>query len=117
MASQFALSGIFIRFGVALCLVFASYNPSGYSYFHWVSQPGATSLPLLVLVGIALLIGWLIFLRATLRSLGFIGITLAIALFGCFVWLAVDVNWLSLASELFIYIVLVVCAAVLAIGM
>ncbi|MBX2809143.1 MAG: hypothetical protein KTR20_10980 [Cellvibrionaceae bacterium] len=117
MVSQFTLSGFCVRFCVALCLVFISYNPSGYSYLHWVSNPGETSLPLLVLVGVVLLIGWLIFLRATLRSLGPLGIALTIALFGCLVWLAVDINWLSLASDGFVYIVLFICAAVLAIGM
>ncbi|MGH1485755.1 MAG: DUF6524 family protein [Cellvibrionaceae bacterium] len=117
MASYFSLSGLLVRFIVAVTLVFATFNPSGYSYYHWMINRGDTSLPLLVLAGVALLIGWVIFLRATLRSLGPIGIVLAIALFGCFVWLAVDFNVLSVSSQPFIYVVLVVFAAVLGIGM
>lgn len=117
MASQFKLTGIFIRFIVALLLVFATFNPSGYSYVHLAMNPGEVSIPLIALMGIALVIGWAVFLRATLRSLGPIGIVLAAALFGCFVWLAVDLNWLSFGGQLFVYIILVICAAVLAIGM
>lgn len=117
MASQFKLTGIFIRFIVALLLVFATFNPSGYSYVHLAMNPGEVSIPLIALMGIALVIGWAVFLRATLRSLGPVGIVLAAALFGCFVWLAVDLNWLSFGGQLFVYIILVICAAVLAIGM
>jgi Na+/melibiose symporter-like transporter len=117
MAAGFSFSGMVARFLVALILVFASFNPSGYSYFHWVMNRGDSSLPLLVLAGVALLIGWVIFLRATMRSLGVLGIVLAAALFGCLVWLAVDFNLLDVASQLFIYIVLIVFAAVLGVGM
>ncbi len=117
MVSNFKLSGVFIRFIVALVLVFSTFNPSGASYYHWVVNRGDTSLPLLILVGIGILIGWVVFLRATFRSLGAFGIILVVALFGCFVWLAVDVNLISVASQLFVYIILVVFAAVLAIGM
>jgi hypothetical protein len=117
MLGKFTLSSFFIRFGIALILVFITYNPSGWSYFHWIINRGDTSLPLLVLAGVALLIGWVIFLRATLRSLGPIGIGLALALFGCFIWLAIDYHVITLASQLFIYIVLIVLAAILGIGM
>jgi hypothetical protein len=117
MAAGFSFSGLIVRFFVALILVFATFNPSGYSYYHWLIDRGDTSLPLLVLAGVALVIGWVIFLRATMRSLGILGIVLAAALFGCLVWLAVDFNLLEVASQLFIYIVLVVLAAVLGVGM
>ncbi len=117
MNSTFRLFGVFVRFLTALFLVFASYNPSSYSYYHWVVNRGDSSLPLLLIAGIALLIGWIIFLRATMRSLGLLGISLVLALLACFVWLAIDFNIVSLGSQVFVYIVLVICALVLAIGM
>ena len=46
--------------------------------------------PLMALSGLALLIGWVVFIRATLRSLGPIGIGLALAFFGCIVWAIID---------------------------
>jgi NADH:ubiquinone oxidoreductase subunit K len=101
---------------IALVLVFLSFNPSGYSFFHWATQ-SLFALPVLLLMGIVLLIGWVIFLRATLRSLGPIGVTLAAALFACLVWVAIYYDVLALGSTLFVYIVLAVVSAVLAIGM
>jgi predicted neutral ceramidase superfamily lipid hydrolase len=117
MNSTFRLFGVFVRFLTALFLVFASYNPSSYSYYHWVVNRGDSSLPLLLIAGIALLIGWIIFLRATMRSLGLLGIILVLALLTCFVWLAIDFNIVSLGSRVFVNLVLVICASVLAIGM
>lgn len=117
MAASFKLSGVFIRFFVALVLVMSTYNPSGASFYHWVIHRGDTSIPLLVLTAIGLLIGWVVFFRATFRSLGVLGVVLASALFGCLVWLAVDFNVLVIDSPVFIYIILVILAAVLAIGM
>ncbi len=116
MAASFQLSNFFTRFIVALILVFLSFNPSGYSFFHWASEQ-LFPLPVLLLGGIVLLIGWVIFLRATLRSLGPIGITLALALFGCLVWVAIYYNVLAIGSVVFTYSVLVVVSAVLGIGM
>lgn len=116
MAASFQFSSFVTRFIIALVLVLVSFNPSGYSFFHWVTQQ-LFALPVLLLMGVVLLIGWVIFLRATLRSLGPIGITLAMALFACLVWVAIYYNLLAVGSTLFIYIILVVVSAVLAIGM
>jgi len=113
----FRFSGVFIRFIAALFLVFATFNPSTYSYYHWVINRGDSSLPLLLIAGIALLIGWVIFLRATMRSLGLIGVGLLVALLACFVWLAIDFNVVSLGSQVFVYIMLIICSLVLAVGM
>ena len=116
MASGFSFAGVIVRFIIALVLVFLTYNPSGYSYFHWIKEQ-AFVLPVLVLMGIVMAIVWVIFLRATLRSLGALGIILAVALFACLVWIAIYYQALTLNSQPFIYIVLVVIAAVLAVGM
>lgn len=117
MATGFKLSGVLTRFIVALVLVMSTFNPSGASFYHWVIHRGDTSIPLLILVGIGLLIGWVVFFRATMRSLGAVGVLLAVALFACLVWLVVDFNLVSVGSQVFIYIILVIFAAVLAIGM
>ena len=117
MASQqFQFSSFLIRFSIALILVLVSFNPSGYSYFHWVSQQ-QFDLPVLVLAGIILAIGWVIFLRATLRSLGPIGIALASALFACLAWVAIYYNVLAIGSTVFVYTILVIVAIVLGLGM
>ena len=69
-------------------------------------------------VGVVLLIGWMIFLRATLKSLGLIGTILAVAFFGLLLWLLVDQGWVSMFDgSAFIWLVLVALAAVLSTGM
>ena len=115
--------GVVIRFVVALLLVFCTYNPYEKSYFHWLkaylyptSETG-TSLPLLVLAGIILLIGWTVYLRATMRSLGIFGLMLAVAFFGALLWLAIDFNIVSLANtKLVITLILIIFAGVIATG-
>jgi len=88
--NQFSWSNFSIRFGVALILVFASYNPAGLSYYHWAILNLTDINPLMALSGLALLIGWVIFIRATLRSLGPVGIVLALAFFACIFWAIID---------------------------
>ncbi len=87
---QITWQGILLRFLVAAVLVFATYNPLGWSYFHWVRGDLANITAIKVFLGVLLLIGWTIFLRATLRSLGAFGLILAFAFFGTLIWLVVD---------------------------
>ena len=115
--------GVLIRFIVALLLVFCTYNPHGWSYVDWVqsfltpSGEGKTSLPLLLLAGIVLLIGWTIYIRATMRSLGMFGLILAVAFFGVLLWLAIDfIPSLAENKTVFIDLVLVVFSGILATG-
>jgi hypothetical protein len=110
-------AGYLLRFLAAVVLVFSTYNPSGYSYFHWArdSLPGID--PLVVFAGVVLLIGWTIFLRATIRSLGAFGLLLAFAFFGTLIWLLIYWNLVP-ADNLtaIIYIILMVLCGVLATG-
>jgi hypothetical protein len=115
---EFNAASVAIRFAVALVLVFATYNPSGWSYVHWALQPLPEFSPLKGLVGVVLVIGYTMFVRATGRSLGLLGVVLATAFFGLLVWLIVDVGILPLDSVAAVtWVVLFVLASVLAIGM
>jgi len=124
---EFNWPGILWRFLLALALVALTYNPEGYSFFHWALLPiyKTPSLPVLsainplkILAGLALFIGWLVFWQATKRSLGGKGMFLAAALFGGIVWVLIDWNVFSpRGAKAISYIVLVIVALVLAIGM
>jgi uncharacterized membrane-anchored protein len=73
--------------------------------------------PLMALAGITLLIGWAIYLRATARSLGIIGLLLAAAFFGTLLWLVIDWGLVSADSITAItYIILAILCAILAVG-
>jgi len=118
MASNgFSLSSYLARLVAALVLVFAAYNPSGYSYYHWFEQSLSDFNPLVALAGVVLLIGWVMFIRATLRSLGALGIILAVAFFGSLLWLVIDWGWVAPDNiDVISYIILALLAAVLATG-
>jgi hypothetical protein len=109
--------GILVRFLAALILVFATWNPTGWSFVHWLmsSLPNVTAG--LVFAGVVLGIGWFLFLYATLESLGTLGIILALAFFGSLTWLMFDLGWLSFDQEVLNYLVLVIIAAILTVGM
>jgi hypothetical protein len=133
MAASFTFSSFSVRFLFALILVMLTYNPTEYSFYHLVidqispaevtaggvvtSGVSRVSLPVLLMAGIVLSIGWVIFLRATLRSLGPIGIGLVAALFSCAIWMLVDLKWLVLEGLVFQYIILAIVAVVLGVGM
>lgn len=111
-------AGIGIRFLVAVLLVFATYNPEGYSYLHWLPRPDTGPLAVKVLAGVVLIIGWTVFLRATLASLGGLGILLTVALFGSGLWVLTSFGLLSAGSlRAVTYMGLFVIAALLTVGM
>lgn len=118
MASQrFTFQRFLIRLFVALVLVFATYNPEGYSYYHWTLAKLPEFSVLKGFIGVVLLIGWAIYLRATFQSLGAIGTLLAIAFFGTLLWLATDQGLFPTDSVRAVsYIVLLVISGVMSAG-
>ncbi|MDX2503751.1 MAG: DUF6524 family protein [Gammaproteobacteria bacterium] len=118
-SNSFNFTSFFVRLFFALILVFATYNPSGYSFYHWVLKVKETGIePLIVFASIILLIGWVVYIRATITSLGLIGLILAFAFFGSMLWMAIDWGILPADSvQVITYIVLSLLSMVLAIGM
>jgi hypothetical protein len=65
-----------------------------------------------------LLIGWGIYIKATLNSLGLIGIIALAALFACLVWLFIYWGFLSVTDiSAMAWIIEILLAAMLAVGM
>jgi hypothetical protein len=63
-------------------------------------------------------IGWIVFLRATFLSLGWLGVLLGVALFVCLIWLLVDIGLLSLESSgILTWLSLIVVSLLLGVGM
>lgn len=111
-------SGVVIRFIFALLLVLLSYNPSGYSYFHWVYQSLSSITPYIAIAGLILVIGWGIYIKATLNSLGMVGIVVLSALFASLVWLFIYWGLLSVDNiSSMAWVIEVLLAALLAVGM
>lgn len=117
MQETLGLAGFLMRLGAALGLVLLTYNPSGRSFYHWAAHvfPGVT--PAIALAAVTLLIAWVVFLRATLRSIGAAGLLLGGAFIATVVWFATDRGWLEIASmRALTWIVLVGLALILAVG-
>lgn len=115
---RFSFVNFLIRFVMALLLVFGTYNPSEYSWYRWFMRTADKLDPLLIFAAVVLIIGWVIYLRATLRSLGEIGTILAVAFFATLTWMLISYGWLSLDSPtVFTWVVLTMLAAIMATGM
>ena len=85
-----------IRWGVALVLVLITYNPTSLNYVRWAANNSDTQLPLVILFGLVLAIGYIIFFRATFRSIGVVGIAIVAALVGAILWVLWSWGWISL---------------------
>jgi len=115
---RFTFADFLIRFILALVLVFGTYNPSGYSWYQWFKGASERLDPLVMFAAVVLVIGWVVYLRATFRSLGAIGTMLAVAFFGTLTWLMVDHGLLSLKNPtVFTWVILTMLAAIMATGM
>lgn len=118
-------AGLFKRVLGALLLVYATFNPTGRSYFHWVlapliglGEPSGGSSALKFLVGVVLVSGWVVVLQATRRSIGLAGAFLALALCAALVWLLVEQHVVSpTGSAAIVPIALVAIGLVLGVGM
>lgn len=116
-ANRFGWNSFLVRFVFAIIIVFATYNPEGVSWYHWVEGVFPAITVLMGFTGVALLIAWVMLIRATLGSLGALGILLAVAFFGLLIWLIVDVLGLPTDSfRVISYVVEIMIAAVLSIG-
>ena len=92
------MAAILPRWIIAFVLVSLTYNPTPYNFVRWATAAWETQAPLISLYGVVLAFADVIFLRATLRSIGVVGITLVLALAGTLVWVAIDFGVLSLEN-------------------
>ncbi|MFN7982801.1 MAG: DUF6524 family protein [Vicinamibacterales bacterium] len=115
--SGFSLSGAFLRSGLAVLLVLATFNPSGYSFVHWLMAPPTAFTPAKAIAALVLIIGWLMCLRTAFIALGKFGLLLGVLLFAAVIWLLVDRQWLSLNGSGLAWAGLIVVGLLLGIGL
>jgi hypothetical protein len=117
MFESFGIQRFVTRWLAAIFLVLATYNPSGYSYFDWVSAPEIDDWVLKLLVGVVLVILYATFGLATQRSLGRLGIAAWLLFFAVVTWTMIDFGLIRIAGTgTMVTIVLVNLANVLAVG-
>ncbi|MDC1275289.1 DUF6524 family protein [Ascidiaceihabitans sp.] len=107
-----------LRWLTAFALLAATYNPTSFNYVKWVMTQGERPVSLMVLEGLLLLIGYIIYLRATLRSIGGFGMLLVLALVGALLWVLYDFGVLSIDNTgLNVWLGLLALSLVLGVGL
>jgi hypothetical protein len=120
MMSSLLLRWAFLpRFLFAIVLVFGTYNPEKpYSYYYWAIANLPDFSAVKAFVGVVLLIGWTLYISATVEALGWFGLILAAAFFGTGAWAIIDQGWLHVDDpRVLIYLILVLISALLATGL
>jgi hypothetical protein len=90
--------GILLRLAGAFALLSATFNPTRFNYIRWAEANYTAQLPLTVLLGLLLAVGYMVYIVATLRSIGAFGIVLIAAIFGATIWVLIDWGVLTLAN-------------------
>ena len=90
--------GFFLRWLFAFVLLAATYNPTPWNYVRWSLDAWSETASVVVLLGLLLFVGYVIYLRATLRSIGLFGMLLILALVGALLWVGFDLGWLDFAN-------------------
>lgn len=110
--------GILTRWAAAFILLAATFNPTPYNYVNWLRDHGDNNLSVAVLVGLLLCVGYIIFLRATLRSIGPFGMFLVLAIVGALLWVLRDFGILDLDNKnINVWLGVFALSAVLGIGL
>ncbi len=110
--------GLFFRWVFAFLLLAATYNPTKWNYVRWSLANYETRLSIAVLLGLFLTIGYIIYLRATLRSIGGFGMFLVLAVVAAILWVLHDLGLLTLEnSDMNIWLGILALSAVLGIGL
>ena len=110
--------GIVLRWLGAFVLLSATYNPSPWNYAAWVRDNWADQMPLALFAGLILAVGYMVYIVATLRSIGPFGVVLVGAIIGAAIWVLIDWGWLSLTNpSVNMWIGIFILSVILGIGM
>ena len=118
MNTRISWLGVLIRLIGALAVVLLSYNPTGYSFYHWALRDFATITAVKALSGAVLLVGWVVCIRTAFVSLGAIGLVLSALVLGTLIWVLTDYGILNRdRPSLLSWIFLIVIGIILGIGL
>ncbi len=110
--------GLFLRWMFAFILIALTYNPTQWNYIRWSMENYSSFLSLTVLMGLVLLISYIVYLRATLRSIGGGGMVLVLAVVLALLWVLTDVGLLALSNrDMNVWLGILALSAVLGIGL
>ena len=112
------MTGFISRWIVAFVLLAATFNPTEWNYARWVQTSYDDQMPLVVLLGLLLFVGYIIYLRATLRSIGAFGMFMVLAIVGALLWVLYDYELLTVTeTSQMVWLGLLALSFVLGIGL
>ena len=112
------MGGFVLRWLFAFLLLAATYNPTDWNFTRWVMASGGDMMSVAVLGSLLLIVGYIIYLRATMRSIGPIGMLRVLGLVGALLWVAFDLGWMNFENPTAnTWIALVAGSFVLGIGL
>jgi hypothetical protein len=118
MNGRISWSGVLARLAAALAVVLLTYNPTGFSFYHWAMHDFANITAVKALSGVLLLVGWIICIRAALTSLGALGVLLSALVLAALVWVLEDYGILDPnRPSLLSWIALIILGTILGIGL
>ena len=110
--------GFFLRWLFAFLLLTATYNPTGFNYLEWAAVNYVDELPMTVFLGLLLAIGYLIYLRATLRSIAAGGMFQLLIVLSALMWVLYDWGLLAPTGEVaYMWLGIFALSIVLGIGL
>ena len=110
--------GAALRVVLAIALVLATLNPTRWNYLRWATESIEEFGPEKLIAGLLLAAAWVLYVRAAMQSIGFVGAALIAGIVGAFVWLAIDNGWLDPANtSALMWIALVSFGLILGIGL
>lgn len=110
--------GILLRWLGAFVLLSLTFNPTRWNYVTWVQENFSSQMALSVFLGLLLGVGYMVYVVATLRSIGAFGIILVAAIFGAGLWVLHDWGLLSLENRnLNLWIGILALSLILGIGL
>lgn len=106
------------RMLIAAIVVFATYNPTGNSIFHWVKNNENPTDAWVILVAIVAVLANIALLIAAWKALGKIGTIIVVIFFAALVYLSLQEGWVSAGNGISIeWLALILYSTFLGIGL
>lgn len=110
--------GILLRWLGAFLLISAISNPTSWNYVTWARAEWERQMPLIVFLGLILAVAAMVYVVATMRSIGLVGALVIAAIFAAGLWVLTDWGLLGLDnSALNTWLAILVLSLILGIGM
>ena len=118
MNGRISWFGVFMRLVGAIAVVLLTYNPAGYSFYHWAVRDFAAITAVKAFAGALLLVGWIVCIRTAFDALGAIGLVLSALVLGTLVWMLQDYGIINPDNpSLLSWITLIVIGIIFGIGL